>query len=128
MARILRPPLGRQEDTNSNLSQPATFAHPILLLCLTFSTGEHARYIPSVERYILNDDELASSKYGFQCLVALGLCLLSGSQPRRMWTVYRRANTLLQLHIDDIETRRFWTHCSGNYSRQIGGQVCSPLR
>lgn len=30
--------------------------------------------------------------------MALGLCLLSSLQPRRAWTVYRRANTLLQLH------------------------------
>ncbi|ODM23321.1 hypothetical protein SI65_00910 [Aspergillus cristatus] len=71
---------------------------PGYTLTLALSTGEHARYIPVVERYILNDDELASGKYGFQCLMALGLCLLSSLQPRRAWTVYRRANTLLQLH------------------------------
>lgn len=95
---------GNEEDTTfeSFATRAVKNSHPCLLgtllVCLAFSTGEHARYLPTVERWILNDDELASSKYGFQCLMALGLCLLSAMQPRRAWTVYRRANTLLQLH------------------------------
>ena len=35
--------------------------------------------------------------YDFQCLMGLGLCLMSALQPRRAWMVYRKANTLLQL-------------------------------
>ncbi|PYI05559.1 hypothetical protein BO78DRAFT_370878 [Aspergillus sclerotiicarbonarius CBS 121057] len=68
-----------------------------LLLCFAFSTGDFARYLPPVEQWILNNDELAGGGYGLQCLMGLGLCFMSSSQPRRAWMAYRKANTLMQL-------------------------------
>ncbi|KAK9235727.1 hypothetical protein V1525DRAFT_421090 [Lipomyces kononenkoae] len=69
-----------------------------LLVCLAFIVDAYEKYIWPVERWILHDDELAGCKYGLQCLMGLVLCYCSALQPRRAWTVYRRANSLLQLN------------------------------
>ncbi|KAF7585790.1 hypothetical protein BBP40_010083 [Aspergillus hancockii] len=68
-----------------------------LLVCLAQCTGDFGKYLAPVERWILYADELASCEYGLQCLIVLGLAFLSMLQPHRAWTLYRRANTLLQL-------------------------------
>nr|POF04450.1 putative transcription factor gsfr1 [Quercus suber] len=68
-----------------------------LLVGLTISTNDHQRYLPHVEQWILNDDQLASTEHGLKCLISLGLYHITTLQPRRAWTIYRRANTLLQL-------------------------------
>lgn len=67
-------------------------------MCLALSIGGYGKYLPPVERWILHDDELAGGEYGLQCLMGLGLCFFSALQPRRAWSVFRRANTLLQLN------------------------------
>lgn len=67
----------------------------ILLTSLAISTGDLQRYLPAVERRIVNVDEYAGCEYGLGCLMALGLCYISSLQPRRAWTIYRRANALL---------------------------------
>ncbi|KAK5683326.1 hypothetical protein LTS10_004857 [Elasticomyces elasticus] len=46
----------------------------------------------------VNNDELAGTEHGLSCLMILGLCYLNNLQPRRAWSVYRRANSLLQLN------------------------------
>ncbi|PWY88597.1 hypothetical protein BO94DRAFT_574647 [Aspergillus sclerotioniger CBS 115572] len=61
------------------------------------ATGNFARYLPPVEKWILNNDELAGSGYGLQYLMDLGLCFMSSLQPRRACVAYRKANTLMQL-------------------------------
>ncbi|KAH8426599.1 uncharacterized protein LDX57_004334 [Aspergillus melleus] len=68
-----------------------------LLICFAFSTGEHDRYLAPVERWALSDEGLSAHEEDFQCMMGLGLGLLSALQPRRAWIVYRKANTLLQL-------------------------------
>jgi hypothetical protein len=68
-----------------------------LLLCFALSTGNYNQYITSVERWMQTDNFRLTHKYDFQCLMGLGLCLLSALQPLRAWTVYRKANSLLQL-------------------------------
>ncbi|KZF21920.1 hypothetical protein L228DRAFT_284039 [Xylona heveae TC161] len=78
-----------------NDGHPALLA--TLLVCFALSVGNYERYIPPVERWVVNDDELAGSEYGLQCLMSLGLCYLSALQPRRTWLVYRRANSLVQM-------------------------------
>lgn len=70
----------------------------LLLVCLAISTGNQRTYLPPVEQLILNHDQYAGTEHGLNCLMALGLCYMSSLQPRRAWTVYRRANTLLQLN------------------------------
>ncbi|KAE8382677.1 hypothetical protein BDV26DRAFT_222625 [Aspergillus bertholletiae] len=97
--------LGWGEENDSDLQSFAIRAfragHPcllaILLLCFAFSTGDFGRYLRPVEQLILHDDNLAGSRYGLQCLMALGLCYMSCLKPRRAWIAYRRANTLAQL-------------------------------
>lgn len=69
-----------------------------LLVCLAFSVGTFEKYLQPVELWVLHDDELASGEHGLQCLMGLGLCFFSALQPRKAWTVYRRANSLLQLN------------------------------
>ncbi|KAK9365493.1 hypothetical protein V1509DRAFT_633098 [Lipomyces kononenkoae] len=69
-----------------------------LLVCLALSVGTYEQYLLPVEHWILYDDELAGCEYGLQCLMGLGLCFFSALQPRRAWTVYRRANSLLQMN------------------------------
>ncbi|KAI5359561.1 hypothetical protein Slin14017_G104630 [Septoria linicola] len=70
----------------------------LLLVCLAISTGDQRRYLPPVEEHIVNYDEYAGTEYGLNTLMALGLCYMSSLQPRRAWTVYGGANTLLQLN------------------------------
>jgi hypothetical protein len=94
---------GEMED--STLTQFATRAicaeNPSLLgsllLCFALSTGDYSRYIGPVERWMLSDNSYTTHEYDFQCLMGLGLCLISALQPRRAWLVYRKANALLQL-------------------------------
>ncbi|KAI2826000.1 transcriptional regulator family: Fungal Specific TF [Aspergillus niger] len=94
---------GDEDDFSLEAFAIRTFqtGHPALvgslLLCFALSTGDFARYLPPVEHWILNNDEVASSTYGLQCLIGLGLCFMSSLQPRRAWATYRKANTLLQL-------------------------------
>lgn len=68
-----------------------------LLVCLAFSIGVFDKYLSPVERWILHDDDLAGCVHGLECLMGLGLCYFSALQHRRAWSVYRRANSLLQL-------------------------------
>lgn len=70
----------------------------LLLVCFAISTGELQRYLPPVERRVLSDDDYAATEYGFNAMMATGLCYMGSLQPRRAWTIYRRANSLLQLH------------------------------
>lgn len=70
----------------------------LLLVCFAISTGELQKYLPPVERTILPDDDYAATEYGFNLQMAMGLCYMGSLQPRRAWTIYRRANSLLQLH------------------------------
>ena len=70
----------------------------VLLVSFAISTGDLQRYLPPVERRILNDDELAATEDGLSCLMALSLCYVISLRPRRAWIVNRRANTLLQLN------------------------------
>ncbi|OJK03616.1 hypothetical protein ASPACDRAFT_12496, partial [Aspergillus aculeatus ATCC 16872] len=69
-----------------------------LLVCLALGTGAFGTYLSAVERWILYDDDLAGCEHGLECLMGLGLCHFSAMQHHRAWSVYRRANTLLQLH------------------------------
>ncbi|KAF2141489.1 uncharacterized protein K452DRAFT_210542, partial [Aplosporella prunicola CBS 121167] len=95
---------GEEEDATLECFAVRAFSsgHPSLLgnllVCFAISAGDHFKYLPLVERWILNNDELAGSESGLQCLMGLGLVLLSIMQPRRAWHVYRKANTLLQLN------------------------------
>lgn len=68
-----------------------------LLLCFALSTGNYTRYLEAVANWILSDDSFTGHVYDFQCMIALGLCLLSALQPCRAWSVFRTANTRLQL-------------------------------
>lgn len=116
--------------------QALTARHPsllgILLTSLAISTGDLQRYLPAVERRIVNVDEYAGCEYGLGCLMALGLCYISSLQPRRAWTIYRRANTLLQLN--GLHVRRksenhellFWQlfHADRWVSLMIGLPYC----
>ncbi|RAH46198.1 Zn(II)2Cys6 transcription factor [Aspergillus brunneoviolaceus CBS 621.78] len=68
-----------------------------LLVCLALSTGDHDRYLKPVESWILSESSFTGHVYDYQCMIALGLCLLSALQPCRAWSVFRTANTRLQL-------------------------------
>ncbi|CAG8299521.1 unnamed protein product [Penicillium salamii] len=68
-----------------------------LLVCFALSTGDHTRYLGPVENWILSEDNFTGHAYDFQCMIALGICLLSALHPRRAWSVFRTANTRLQL-------------------------------
>lgn len=104
----------------------------ILLTSLAISTGDLQKYLPAVERRIVNVDEYAGCEYGLGCLMALGLCYISSLQPRRAWTIYRRANALLQLN--GLHVRRktekhellFWQlfHADRWVSLMIGLPYC----
>lgn len=107
-------------------AQALTDGHPcllgILLVALAISTGDLRTYLLPVERRILNDDELAGTEHGLSCLMALGLCYMNALQPRRAWTVYRRANTLLQLNgIHLTANRQSRSQSSGSSSTLIVG-------
>lgn len=69
-----------------------------LLVCLAISTDEYQRYLDPVERWILNDDELAGCLHGLRCSLGFGLVLVATMQPRRAVSVFRRANTLMQMN------------------------------
>ncbi|KAE8374978.1 hypothetical protein BDV26DRAFT_299935 [Aspergillus bertholletiae] len=56
-----------------------------LLVCFALSSGDHDRYLKSVEKWIMNENNFT------------GLCLLSALQPSRAWSVFRTAITRLQL-------------------------------
>ena len=70
----------------------------ILLVAFATATGDRRRFLPPVELHVVHNDELAGSEHGLSCLMILGLCYLNHLQPRRAWSVYRRANSLLQLN------------------------------
>ncbi|KAK6423831.1 hypothetical protein LTR81_003557 [Elasticomyces elasticus] len=70
----------------------------ILLVAFATATGDRKRFLSPVETHIVNNDELAGTEHGLSCLMILGLCYLNNLQPRRAWSVYRRANSLLQLN------------------------------
>ncbi|KAH7009048.1 hypothetical protein B0J12DRAFT_691952 [Macrophomina phaseolina] len=95
--------LGDEEDVTLEKFASRAFSsgHPSLLgnllVCFAISTDEHERYLAPVERWILNDDELAGCLHGLRCLLGIGLILLASMQPRRAVSVFRRANTLLQM-------------------------------
>lgn len=82
-------------------TQSLTAAHPsvlgLLLVTFAIGTGNYAKYLTPVERWIVHDDKLASTESGLGCLLGLGLCYLNSLRPRRAWTTYRRVGTLLQL-------------------------------
>lgn len=94
---------GDEEDATLESFAARAFAsgHPSLLanllICFSIGADDQSKYLPLVERWILYDDELAGCDAGLQCLMGLGLILLSIMQPRRAWNVFRRANGLLQL-------------------------------
>lgn len=106
----------------------------ILLTSLAISTGNLQKYLPVVERRIVGIDEYAGCEYGLGCLMALGLCYISSLQPRRAWTIYRRAVALLQLN--GLHVRRksakhellFWQlfHADRWVSLMIGLPYCIP--
>ncbi|KAK9319086.1 hypothetical protein V1517DRAFT_376798 [Lipomyces orientalis] len=87
---------GDEADTTRSRGHPSLLGS--LLVCFAASVGSYDKYLLPVARWILSDDELAGCEYGLLCLMGLGLCFLSMLQPRRAWTVYRRANALLQLN------------------------------
>nr|POE48979.1 putative transcription factor gsfr1 [Quercus suber] len=90
------------QDFQQFASYALADGHPALiatlLVGLAISTNDHQRYLPPVEQWILNDDELASTEHGLRCLMTLGLYHITTLQPRRAWTIYRKANALLQLN------------------------------
>ncbi|TKA63692.1 hypothetical protein B0A55_12080 [Friedmanniomyces simplex] len=69
-----------------------------VLIAFATATGERKRFLPAVELHIVNNDELSGTEHGLSCLMVLGLCYLNTLQPRRAWSVYRRANSLLLLN------------------------------
>ncbi|KAK3111875.1 hypothetical protein LTR53_012429 [Teratosphaeriaceae sp. CCFEE 6253] len=77
-------------------ADPALLA--ILLVAFAIATGDRARFLPPVEQHVVHHDALAGTEHGLSCLMILGLCYLNNLQPRRAWSVYRRANSLLQLN------------------------------
>ncbi|CAG8111827.1 unnamed protein product [Penicillium salamii] len=97
--------LGWGEDENKTLESFATHAvctgNPSLLgsllVCFALSCGDYHRYLTPVEHWILAEDNFSGNAYDFQCIIALGLCLLSALQPSRAWSVFRTATTRLQL-------------------------------
>ncbi|KXT08325.1 hypothetical protein AC579_924 [Pseudocercospora musae] len=76
----------------------------LLLASFAIGTGDRQRFLPIVENTVLNDDEYASTKSGFNCLMAVGLCHMAALQPRRAFMIYRRATSLVQL--SNIHSRR----------------------
>ncbi|TKA73264.1 hypothetical protein B0A55_06623 [Friedmanniomyces simplex] len=69
-----------------------------VLIAFATATGERKRFLPAVELHIVNNDELSGTEHGLSCLMVLGLCYLNTLQPRRAWSVYRKANSLLLLN------------------------------
>ena len=70
----------------------------LVLLSMAVSTGDTLRFAPLIEKYIINDDELAESEYGLSCLLSISLCYVNALKPRQAWIILRRASTLLQLN------------------------------
>ncbi|PKX88387.1 fungal specific transcription factor domain-containing protein [Aspergillus novofumigatus IBT 16806] len=54
-------------------------------------TSNLFRYLDSVERWVISNDEYASSPEGIECMLLQGKCLADIGQPQRCWSAWRRA-------------------------------------
>ncbi|EME83161.1 uncharacterized protein MYCFIDRAFT_174639 [Pseudocercospora fijiensis CIRAD86] len=105
------------------LRAPSPSALALLLVSFAIGTGDRQRFLPVVEKTVVNDDEYASTEAGLNCLMAVrcppSVVIVfiekkivlhtidhqaSALQPRRAFLVYRRATSLLQL--SNMHSRR----------------------
>jgi hypothetical protein len=68
-----------------------------LAVGISYDNDEIDRYLALVDRWILSDDEYASTLEGIECLILQGKCYADIGQPRRCWLTYRRGLMFAEL-------------------------------
>ncbi|KZM23221.1 uncharacterized protein EKO05_0008334 [Ascochyta rabiei] len=66
-------------------------------ICSSAEDDDVERYIETVDRWVLSDDEYAASLEGMECLILKSKWFADVGQPRRAWICYRKGLMYAQL-------------------------------
>jgi hypothetical protein len=66
---------------------------------MAVDTSNLFRYLDSVQRWVISNDEYASSPEGIECMLLQGKCLADIGQPQRCWSAWRRALLYAELRV-----------------------------
>jgi hypothetical protein len=69
---------------------------------ISLEMGDIDRYLAIVDRWVLSDDEYASTLEGIECLILQGKCYADIGQPRRAWLMNRRGLMFAQLLVSPL--------------------------
>ena len=138
--------------TSGNVTLPQYAAHALLdgspgavgILVLSVGVCSESdntdRYISTVDRWVLSDDEYAATLEGMECLILEAKWYADIGQPRRAWLANRRGlmyaqlmvcvkhrNTLLGVPFTDCVARGFIANAPRQQStRAFGGHYIIP--
>jgi hypothetical protein len=62
-------------------------------------TSDLFRCLDSVQRWVISNDEYASSPEGIECMLLQGKCLADIGQPQRCWSAWRQALLYAELRV-----------------------------
>ncbi|RAR05815.1 brassinin detoxification factor 1 [Stemphylium lycopersici] len=85
-----------QALTTGNVGAIATVVLSVGI-CLSDHSDDVERYIETVDRWFLSDDEYAASLEGLECLILKSKWYADVGQPRRAWIAYRKGLMYAQL-------------------------------
>jgi len=71
----------------------------VLSVGICSDMGDVDRYIETVDRWVLSDDEYATTLEGMECLILKAKWYADVGQPRRAWIAYRKGLMYTQLMV-----------------------------
>ena len=92
------PQFAAQALTTGNVGAIATVVLSVGI-CLSEHSDDVERYIETVDRWFLSDDEYAASLEGLECLILKSKWYADVGQPRRAWIAYRKGLMYAQLMV-----------------------------
>jgi hypothetical protein len=71
----------------------------VLSVGICSEEGDVDRYIETVDRWVLSDEEYAATLEGIECLILKAKWYADVGQPRRAWIAYRKGLMYTQLMV-----------------------------
>jgi hypothetical protein len=105
------PQFAAQALTTGNVGAIGTVVLSVGI-CLSDEADDVERYIETVDRWVLSDDEYAASLEGMECLILKSKWYADVGQPRRAWIAYRKGLMYAQLLVCYI--LRMHSQCTHN--------------
>jgi hypothetical protein len=84
----------------SDEGSPAALGVLVLGFGICRESEDADRYIGAVDRWVLSDDEYASTLEGMECIILEAKWYSDVGQPRRAWLAFRRGLMFAQLMVD----------------------------